>query len=537
MVTPPILTVQRTLIDALARKLGRAGCPAQVFETHISWVLVAGCFAYKFKKAVRFDFLDFSTLEARRFYCIEELRLNRRLAPSLYLDVVAIGGTPTQPAIEAGTPIEYAVRMRAFDQSALWSYRLVHGLLDAGEIDELAGKLARFHQAAAVADAVSGWARPEAIEAIARDNFDSIGVHLEDALPGTPLLQLRQWDGAQRARLHEIFLARRAGGSVRECHGDLHTGNIVTFEGRVEAFDCIEFNPALRWGDVMNDLAFLGMDLACRGRGDLAARLVNRYLEAGGDYGGLPVLRYYQVQRALVRCKVALLRAAQADATPSEARDWHNQAHAYLAFALQCTVVRTPLLMITHGFSGSGKSTLAQQVVESFGALQLRSDVERKRMHGLDAGKRGDARLYGAEATALTYGRLLDLAEQAIRAGWPVIVDAAFLQAKQRMLFARLAARLGVPFCIFEVVASEATLRNRVAGRRRRGGDPSDADIGVLARQLAEYRPLGVEEKALAIRIDMEHGIDQEILRAACAHLPLTDTPSLVRWPPPTPSA
>lgn len=507
-----LLVRQRALVDAFAATLD--GQPAQIFETHISCVVVAGGFAYKFKKPVRYDFVDFSTLEARRFYCEEEMRLNARLAPDIYLGVVALGGPHERPVVDGpGAPIEYAVKMRAFDQQALWSYRLQHQLLAAGEVDRLADGIARFHEGAATAAADSPWCTPAALQAIADETLALIATLADSAEDRQQAGALQAWEAAQRSRLGSLFAARKTTGAIRECHGDLHSGNILTLGDRVEAFDCIEFNDSLRWIDVMNDIAFTCMDLRFLQRGDLAARFLNHYLEASGDYAGLAVLHYYEVHRALIRCKVALLRAAQAGA--EEAAGSRRQAHAYLAFAQERVLREGPAILLMHGFSGCGKSTLAAHLVEALDAIRLRSDVERKRMHGMHATERAAPgnELYAISATRDTYARLRMLAAQVVQAGWPVIVDATFLKAEPRAQFRQLALQLGVPFFIIDMRAGEAIMKARIVRRQQQEHDASDAGLEVLAAQLADHDPLSMDEIPHAIAVDADAGLYQDAAR------------------------
>ncbi len=496
---------QKMLVKAFATTL--PGQPAQFFETHISLVVVAGGYAYKFKKPVQFDFVDFSTLDVRRFYCDEELRLNVRLAPDIYLDVVALTGAPDRPAIGgAGPVLEYAVRMRAFEQSALWSHRLQRRLLTPEEADRLAERIARFHDGAAVASADAPWCIPAALHAIADETIGQITLLVDEEADRERIAVLDAWEREQRARLAERFLVRKATGSIRECHGDLHGGNILTIGETVEAFDCIEFNDSLRWIDVMNDIAFVCMDLRFAQRPDLAARFLNRYLESTGDYAGLAVLHYYEVHRALIRCKVTLLRAVQANG--AEAASIRRQGLAYLAFAQQRIRRRKPAILITHGFSGCGKSTLARKLVETLDAVQLRSDVERKRMHGIPATERAsrESGLYASSATQDTYLRLRTLAETVVRAGWPAIIDATFLKAEPRAQFRQLARELGVPFLILDMRAGEATLKARIMQRERTEHDASDAGLEVLALQLASHDPLSEQEMPEVLAVDAEAG-------------------------------
>lgn len=503
------LSRQAALIDRVAAGLVAGGATVVQFETHVSRVLVAGQDAYKFKKAVRLPFLDDATLEARRFHCEEECRLNRRLAPDLYRGVVAVTGSPAHPVLGGrGEAIEYAVRMRAFEQQALWGVRAAQGLLDGGEIDRFAQVLARFHRDAARAPAGTDWGGIDTVAATFAATLDELS-GLAGAAHAGILSRLRQWEARERAALDQRLRTRKAAGMIRECHGDLHCDNVLTVDGRVQAFDCIEFSDALRWIDVMDDLAFLWMDLACRGREDLAARLLNRYLEETGDYAGLAVMRYYSVHRALVRAKVMLLRAAQPGLAPAGREHCVREADVYLACADRCARRGRAVIMATHGCSGTGKTTFCRLAVEILGAVQVRSDVERKRLHA-DA---APGVLYGAAATRRTYARLGALAADIAAAGWPVVVDAACLAEAQRARFRALAAGLGIPFFLFDLRASPATMRARILSRRR---DASDADIAVLEHQMMGQEALTAAEMAAVIAVDTEAGITAERVRRAC---------------------
>jgi predicted kinase len=332
---------------------------------------------------------------------------------------------------------------------------------------------------------------------------------------------LTKWQAAQHLALAAVMARRKKLGAIRECHGDLHCGNIITRGEQVDVFDCIEFNDSLRWIDVMHDLAFVWMDLHCRGRADLAARLMNRYLQLSGDYRGLVVLRYYGVQRALVRCKVALLRAKQLDA--QSAAGAMLEARNYLRYASDSILPTRAAIIITHGFSGSGKSTLCRDLVELLGAVQVRSDIERKRLHRIapahSAAAEPGAGIYGARASGATYLRLCRLARDIAATGMPVIIDAAFLQRSQRRQVQQLAQELGLPFFIIDVHATPATLRARVLERERDGNDASDAGLGVLEHQLATHEPLGTDELPYVIAIDSEHAMDGKQLNLTFSRL------------------
>jgi aminoglycoside phosphotransferase family enzyme/predicted kinase len=482
----------------------------ELLQTHISCILLAGAYAYKIKKPVNLGFLDFSTLDARQHYCEEELRLNRRTAPGLYLEVIAIGGSESAPLLgSAGGPaIEYALKMRRFEQDALFDQMARRGALTAQHIDALATGLAAFHAdiERAVSDRTFG--SSERVLAPALQNFDQmlelVGAKTDLAL----LARLRDWTAREHAALAAVFDGRKRDGWVRECHGDLHLGNIALLDGVPTPFDGIEFSADLRWTDVMNEVAFLMMDLFDHGLSRLAFRFLNAYLERTGDYAGLRVLRFYLVYRALVRAKVSCMRAHQPVMVAREQREIEQEYRRHLHLAERLAAPRHAALLIMHGLSGSGKTTIAQGLAEALGAVRLRSDVERKRLFGLAAearsGSAPDAGLYAPGASERTYAHLAGLARELLASGYPVIVDAAFLKRSWRDRFAELARGAGAAFAIAACTASPATLRARVTLRERSASDASEAGLAVLERQFATEEPLAVDETAHVLAIDAE---------------------------------
>lgn len=487
----------------------------ELIETHISWVLLAGEFAYKIKKPVDLGFLDFSALEKRRFFCEEEVRLNQRLAPDLYLDVVPIGGTSGQPRWDRGVAIEYAVRMRRFPQQAQLDRMLAAGELRASQLDAFAKLIADFHSTAALADADTPFGEPVTVYQPVEENFHALRGALEsrDALEQLNVLEARGM--GHFLALRDLLAVRKREGFVRECHGDLHLRNLAWVKDRPLAFDCIEFDPALRWIDVMSEIAFLVMDLHAREQGPLAARFLNGYLEHTGDYAGLDLLPFYQVYRALVRAKVDAIRLQQTDVSTGEKEQIEAECARYLDLGRDFGKPGTPWLLITRGLSGSGKTTLSEGLVEQLGAIRIRSDVERKRLFGLPAEQSAGAEpgqgIYTAEAGRKTYAKLLELAESVLDAGYPVIVDAVFAEAEQRSPFELLAANKGLPFVILEFSAAPGTLRERITSRPR---GASDADLAVLERQLAHWQPLSTEEQGWLLTVDTEQALDGDRLAA-----------------------
>jgi aminoglycoside phosphotransferase family enzyme/predicted kinase len=479
----------------------------ELIETHISWVFLAGDYAYKLKKPVNLGFLDFSTLQARRYYCTEELRLNRRTAADLYLEVVPVAGTANAPRIGAAGPaIDYALKMRRFPQEALADRLAARGELGPARIDAMAAVIAGFHASIPAAPARSKFGSARNVAAPALRNFDAIEALLSDPEEHERLERLRAWTRSEASRNREAFSARRRDGCVRECHGDLHLRNIVFLDDRPVPFDCIEFSPELRWIDVMSEVAFLAMDLLDHRLDAAAWRLLNAYLEATGDYAGLRVLRFYLVYRAMVRAKIACIRAQQPRNSAGERLSLKREYHGYLTLAESLARGSQPFLVLMHGFSGSGKTTVSQGLLERTGAVRLRSDVERKRLHGLAPRSRGGSGLlgglYAPVATRKTYERLEHLARGIVESGWPALVDAAFLSRSERDAFVALARELGVKVLVVSCNAPESELRRRVQSRQAAGGDASDAGVAVLERQLATREPLEEDERACTTILD-----------------------------------
>jgi aminoglycoside phosphotransferase family enzyme/predicted kinase len=478
----------------------------ELLETHISWVILTGPYAYKIKKPVNLGFLDFSSLEKRHHYCQEELRLNRRLAPDIYLDVILIRGSQQAPHFGgSGEVVEYAVKMRQFPQAAQLDRLLQHGRLPASYLDAIAETVARFHLAIERAGDDTRYGEPDIVWQPVAENFRQIREREPPARARSQLDALQDWSQTDFARLKPVFAQRKQDGFVRECHGDLHLRNIAWFEDKPVIFDCIEFNPALRWIDVISDITFLFMDLIDRGQSALAYRLLNQYLTHTGDYAGLAVLPFYFVYRALVRAKVDRIRLSQGDVSSSERTADEAEFSGYLQLAQSFVSRPAPILMITWGLSASGKTSISSQLLEVMGAIRIRSDVERKRLLNLDFMTRTKAGIgngiYTPEMSQRTYDCLLDQARQILHAGFTVIVDAAFLDAQQRAAFAKLAQELALPFVILQCVASASTLRQRICQRQ---DDASDADLTILEHQLAHLRPLTGEELVYAITIDTE---------------------------------
>lgn len=489
----------------------------QVIETHISWVLLTGPYAYKIKKPVNFGFLDFTELASRKHFCNEELRLNQRLAPSLYKEVLPIRGSEQAPRFgDDGPIIEYALRMRQFPQSQLLAELQARGELRSAHIDALAELIARFHLDAPRVPVEHALGTPEAVMAPVQQNFDQIRPLLSDAADLEQLDTLEHWAQCTYERLHPLLATRKRDGFIRECHGDIHLGNVTLLDGQVALFDCIEFNEPFRLTDIVADSAFLAMDLESRGLKPLARRFVNRWLELTGDYDALELFNFYKAYRALVRAKINLLSLSHEPDTTHRATAL-AEYRRYAALAEQYCAIPSRFMAITHGVAGVGKSHVSLRLVEELGAIRARSDVERKRLFGVQpAGQQGQLAtgIYQADASAATYARLYELAGRALRAGYPVVLDATFLKRAQRDAARQVAEDHGVPFLLLDCQAPEGVLEQRLEQRLRQGGDPSDATVDVLHAQQASREPLDEDELARQRVVDTHQGNGLEQLVA-----------------------
>lgn len=495
-------------------------------ETHISWIILTGDYAYKIKRPLKLGFLDFSTLELRRTWCEEELRLNRRWAPGLYVDVVPISGTPEHPVIAGdGPPFEYAVRMRQFPQSALLSAELDRGVLDTGDMRELAEMIADRH-GSAPANAEVRFGGLDAIRKPMLENF----LYLEPWLDAEELDLFRTWTDAELNRHSDVIEQRRGDGFVRRCHGDLHLRNLVHLDDGIVAFDCIEFSEELRTLDVISDLTFLSMDLVASGRDDLAWTLLNRYLEVTGDYPGMQLYGLYHVYHCMIRAKVAAILAGERDDPRDRDADLETMLH-YCDVARDWIERPRPGLVLMHGLSGSGKTWVSSRLSAGLGAVRIRSDVERKRLFGLDEHASTDSPpgegLYDAAASERTYARLDALAASLLTAGHRVLLDATYSRHSERALSRSIAEAQAVPSVQVVVEAGDALLAERIAARETRRADASEADEAVLEWQRARLEPVDDEREAPVVRFENVPGADVTTLAALVESLLARGAPTL----------
>jgi len=459
-----------------------------LIQTHISWVFLTGSFAYKIKKPVDFGFLDFTTLEKRRKACMDELELNRRLTPEIYLEVLPVYKRDDQYLLDCpngdGAIVDYCLRMIQFDQDDLFDVRLEQGRFSSGWMDQLAESIARFHQKAETSPYIETFGEPKLLLDHIEESLHIAETHQQAGVDAKILEELRGKSRKQFDAIRKELTVRQQEHHIRNCHGDLHLKNIALIHGNPTPFDCIEFSDEFRMIDTMNDVAFLVMDCDARERPDLGYRFLSRYLEQTGDYEGLRPLPLYLSYRAGVRGKVSCLSADTPYLQPHETEALYQAARHYFTLAERYLAAGKPRLYIIGGLSGSGKSHLALRGAGHERAIIIRSDATRKRI----AGNHSTLPLYGKEMHRLTYQAMFEAAEKALRASFSVILDATFLHPASRVEAVELAGRLQVPFTFYWLDMDEQLLRERVSQRTAENSDISDADLEVLKMQLKEYR-------------------------------------------------
>ncbi len=496
--------------------------PIQLLQTHISYVLLTGEFAYKIKKPTNFGFLDFTMLEKRHYFCQEELRLNRRLSPNLYLAVKAIVQegdryrfTTEASELSVESIIEYAVQMHEFPQEGLFSHLFQAGKLTPEMIRQLGVIVAEFHAIAETDIEIQNYGSRTAVQRVETNNY-SIG----EAFIGRSQTQ-QQYDETRAFTTWffehhaDWFTQRQIDDKIRECHGDLHLNNVCLYQNKIQIFDCIEFSQDFRNIDVIYDTAFMIMDLEFQGRGDLANLFLNTYLEQTGDYWSAALLPLYLSMRAYIRGNVNAL--ALDDPTISEIDKTHSLQRSKDYYSLACRYTRRSpgRLVIMSGLSGSGKSTVARQLAQRLNAIHIRSDAVRKRLAGIPLRAKGDqdgvveSGIYSPEMTQLTYERMLELGVFLAQQGWSVILDAKYDRRTLRQTALETAQASQLPLQIVQCNAPIEVLRDRL---RHRTGDVSDATADLLDSQIKAAEPLIESEQAITTILQTEQALEPQIL-------------------------
>ncbi len=472
----------------------------EVRQTHISAVFLAGPYAYKVKKPVNPGFLDFSTLEKRRHFCEEEVRLNRRLAPQVYLGVVPVARTEQRLRFEGGGEVvEWAVKMQRLPDEATLQARLRRGEVGVELVESLARRVASFHRMAETNERIATFGRFEVVARIVLDIFAQARPEVGITVSAAVFERVKTLAEEALGRLRPLIDARAARGVPRDCHGDLHLDHVYYFPDQeppadLVIIDCIEFNERFRFIDPVADMAFPAMDLAFYGRRGLARAFADGYFRAAADEEGRALLPLYTAYRATVRGMVEGLELAEKEVPEAErvAALERARAHWLLALTELEEPGRKPCLLLVIGLPGTGKSRLARGLAESAGFSVVRSDIVRKELGGLPTQEQAPPHarevLYGPEWNERTYAECLSRAKWLLFEGRRALVDATFREDLKRQTFLKAAVRWGVPACILLCEAEPETVRQRLENRQ---GDPSDADWSVYLRLAAKWEGMG----------------------------------------------
>jgi len=442
------------------------------------------------------------------------LRLNRRWAPQLYLEVVPITGSVEEPTVGGGgEAIEYAVKMQQFPQEAQLDNQLEAGQLEHDDMHDLAATIAAYHDTATVLEYTTDEDAVRHVRTPMLDNFPPL-LSLADELQ---LGKLQRWTEERLNELEDALVQRRKNGLVRECHGDLHLSNLVRLPSGIVPYDCVEFGAELRNIDVVSDLSFLVMDLVVRGHQDLAYTLLNRYLECTGDYDGMSVFGLYFVYHCMIRAKIAAIRSSERDDEASRRADL-DELGAHLDLACQWIDRPAPILVAMHGYSASGKTWLSSQLLALLPAIRVRSDIERKRLHGMQEFDSSDSEpghgLYTERAGQRVYKHLVRVAGVLLQAGYIVILDATFLYRWSRELVKSLRDSQRVSLVWVDVSAEQDELLRRLEKRSVAANESSEANAEVLNYQFEHSDPLNAEEGSSCVTVATDRPVDAQQLIA-----------------------
>ncbi|MBD2460723.1 AAA family ATPase [Oscillatoria sp. FACHB-1407] len=472
--------------------------PIQLIQTHVSYVLLTGELAYKVKKPVDFGFLDYSTLEKRHFFCHEELRLNRRGAAELYLQVLPITQTGDQFHLkDDGEIVDYVVQMRQFPQETLLTSLYDRGELTEQLLQELAVAIAQFHSTAETNDYIRTFGTVLKVREAFDQNYEQTEAYIGGPQTQQQFDETRAYTDRFFAERQDLFSDRIHDNRIRECHGDIHLRNICLWNDKLLLFDCIEFNEPFRFVDVMYDIAYIVMDLEARQRSDLSTVFLNTYVEQTGDWEGLQILPLYVNRQSYVRAKVTSFLLDIPTIPDTEKQSASETAALYYRLAWQCVQPRQGRLFLMSGLSGSGKTTTARQLAKQVNGIHIRSDAVRKHLGGIPLQQRGDDQLYTPEMTEKTYGRLLELGITLAKEGYTVILDAKYDRQNLRQEAIAQARANQLPIQLIHCTAPLEVLSDRL---QHRTGDIADATADLLPKQSLE--PYSDAEQPFVATVD-----------------------------------
>jgi aminoglycoside phosphotransferase family enzyme/adenylate kinase family enzyme len=474
--------------------------PIQLMQTHISYVFLTGDYAYKVKKPVNFGFLDFSTLEARQHFCLEEIQMNQQNAPEIYLEVLPITQSDDQFELGGtGQTVEYVLKMREFPQDDLFISMFEQGRLTEAHMEELGRIVAQFHAKAQTNDYIRRFGEVSQVRQAIDENYEQTENYIGGPQTSQQFEETKQFTDAFFAKKQELFNSRIQNNKIRECHGDLHLRNICLWQDKIQLFDRIEFNEPFRFVDVMYDIAFAVMDLEARGQKDLGNAFLNTYIEQTGDWEGLQVLPLYLSRQAYVRAKVTSFLLDDPGVPEDAKKEATATAADYYRLAWQYTRQRKGQVILMSGLSGSGKTTVARHLARRLGAIHLRSDAVRKHLAGIPLEQTGGAEVYTSAMNQKTYDRLLELGIKLASIGFPVILDAKYDREAFRTEAIAQAQHNQLPVQIIYCTAPEDVLRDRLLSRT---ADVSDATANLLSQQQATAELFTDAEQPLVTTVD-----------------------------------
>ncbi|MBG0745048.1 MAG: AAA family ATPase [Planktothrix agardhii KL2] len=483
--------------------------PIELLQTHISFILLTGEYAYKIKKIVDFGFLDYSTLEKRRYFCEQELQMNQQQAPELYLEVLPIIeiGDRFQFGENQNYAIEYSLKMRQFPQENLFINLFNQDKLTKQEMETLGNVVAKFHLNCPSNEHILKFGEIAQIRHAIDGNYLKTEKYIGCCQTQEQYEQTKQYTDSFFETHEAIFKSRIKNRFIRECHGDLHLKNICIYQDKILLFDRIEFNQEFRFVDVIYDVAFVVMDLEGRGRNDLGNKFLNTYIENTGDWEGLQLLPFYLTRQAYVRAKINSLILDDSAITEKQKEIAKQEASQYYKLAWQYTRKSSGGIVMMSGLSGSGKSTTARQLSKQLNAIHIRSDAVRKHLANVPLHEPGGEEIYTPEMTEKIYKRLLELGLLLAKQGFWVILDAKYEQQERRGEVIETCHTHQLPLQIIECTAPMDILQERL---QQRQGDISDATIDLLTSQRTTSQPFTDSEKNYLTTIDTTQNIDQQ---------------------------
>ena len=485
--------------------------PVELIQTHISFILLTGDYAYKIKKSVNLGFLDFSSIDKRRHFCQEELRLNKPLAPEFYLEVLPISQQGDRFQLgEDSNPAEYALKMRQFPQENLLTTLFEAGKLTPDLLAKLGKKLAKFHLNAPTNDYIRQFGKVAQVRRAIEQNYEQTQNYIGIAQTQRQFEETKQFTDRFLEERQPLFQSRIDNNWIRECHGDLHLKNMFLWEIEIMLFDRIEFNEEFRFVDVMYDVSFAVMDLDIRKRFDLSNEFLNTYIEQTGDWEGLQILPFYLCRQAYVRAKVNSMMLDEPEISDNKKREIEQEAGLYYKLAWEYTRQKPGRILMMSGLSGSGKSTVARRLSGRINAVQIRSDAVRKHLGGIALNERGNEELYSQEMTQKTYERLLELGLILAGQGFAVILDAKYDRQQLRERVIKECESQQLPLNILHCAAPVEVLRSRLENRI---GDITDATVDLLETQQQQAEPFTPGEQPYVTPIDTTEALTPQLDR------------------------